>query len=555
MIRTHRTPVVLVASILAAFGSAPAPADPGNKPERVAWFADLGFGLFIHWSLDSQIGSVISHSLAGADEAYCRRFFEELPRTFCPKRYDPDEWAVLAKLAGIRYVVFTAKHHSGFCMFETATTPFGIMNTPYAKDIAGQLIEAFRRRGIAIGLYFSPDDFWFLHRQGILIDRRRPGVTPQENPALMAHDRAQIRELLTRYGPIDILFIDGPAEGLRELAWEIQPDIVVTRGAIPTPEQYVPGIPIEGVWESCITMGTQWQYKPTNESYKSGTELIERLIETRAKGGNLLLNVGPRPDGAIPIEQEERLREIALWDFIDGEAVRGVEPWAITNEETIWFTKRRGEDTLYAIVTRPDWPFGVRRTITLRSVKVAPTSRIEILGQNGRVLEYRPQVDPGARWTQDDDGLHISAMRAQRIYNDHKWPNPVVIKITQAKPALVPPIAATGAAKPAGAGAIVLAGTLEKLGDAASVEVGFQVRIRADRTQPLAEAEAWRDTAREPRSAPGPFSLRVADLSPGREYEYRARVIHPRGVSLYGDIKGFRAPGATARSEGPAPEE
>ncbi len=163
-----------------------------NRPDRLEWFRDLGFGLFIHWSLDVQIGSVISHSLVGASEDYTRRFFE-------------------------------------------------------------------------------------LH----------PGVTPQEDAGLLELDRAQLRELLTHYGPIDIVFLDGPSQGLRELVWELQPDAVVTRGGMETPEQRIPGVPLDRPWEACLTMGTQWHYKPTHEVYKSGPELIDILIETRAKGGNL----------------------------------------------------------------------------------------------------------------------------------------------------------------------------------------------------------------------------------------------------------------------------
>ncbi|MCU0500754.1 MAG: alpha-L-fucosidase, partial [Anaerolineae bacterium] len=242
----------------------------GNKPERLRWFGDLALGLFIHWSLDVQLGVVISHSLVGASPDYVERYFTELPRTFCPTRFDPDEWARLAKVAGFRYVVFTTKHHSGFCMFETATTDFGVMHTPFGQDVTRQVIEAFRRQGLAIGLYFSPDDFSVLRRQGIEIARSRPEVDPLNNPALMAVNRAQIRELLTNYGPIDLIFFDGQPEGLKQLAWELQPDIVVTRGDIATPEQHVPDAPLPMPWESCVTMGTAWQYQPTNETYKSG---------------------------------------------------------------------------------------------------------------------------------------------------------------------------------------------------------------------------------------------------------------------------------------------
>jgi alpha-L-fucosidase len=540
--------VLVLAAVLLAPALAPAQVEEfneqealGNKPERVEWFSRLGFGMFIHWSVDSQLGSVISHSLVGADEDYCRRFFEELPKTFDPDQYDPEAWADLAKLAGMKYVVFTTKHHSGFCMFDTDTTDFSIMHTPYGKDVTRQLVEAFRSRGIAIGFYFSPDDFWFLWKQGTVIGRRRPGVLPQENPELMKHDRAQLRELLTNYGPVDIMFIDGKAEGLRELCWQLQPNLVVTRGAIPTPEQHVPGVAIEGVWESCMTMGTQWQYKPTNESYKSGTEVIERLIETRAKGGNLLMNVGPHPDGRIPPEQEARLREVALWNFINGEAVYGVEPWIVTHEENIWFTKKRSADTVSAIVTKPNWPRGQRREITLQSVKAGDETTVEILGQTGEVLEYSPKTDPKARWTQDDRGLHISAMRAQRIYNDSKWPNPVVLKITDAEPAGVPPVVVTRGAKAAEGGKATLGGELIELGDADKVEVGFEYRFRHDPTQPLAEADPWRSTTLKPQTEPAPFELELSDLEPGRAYEYRAKVKHPR-MTLYGDRKRFKCP-------------
>lgn len=434
----RRTWCVVIAALAVMSATASAPAarqPPGNKPERLEWFRDLGFGMFIHWSVDSQVGSVISHSLVGADAGYRRRFFEELPKTFNPTKYNPRDWAVLARLAGMKYVVFTAKHHSGFCMYDTKTTRFSIMNTPYRKDVTAELVKAFREQGIAIGLYFSPDDFYYLHTTNKTIDRApRSGVTPQEDPAFLAYDRAQLHELMTQYGPVDIVFIDGPAEGLRELVWELQPNAVVTRGAMETPEQRVPGEAIDAPWESCITMGTQWHYKPTHEVYKSGTELIELLVETRAKGGNLLLNVGPKPDGELAIEQEERLREMALWHFAFGEAVDGVRPWMVTNEGDVWFTKKKNEDTVYAIITKVGtWMLGETRTVTLRSVKATPQTKVTVLSQTGEVLEYKPDVDPRPKWREEPDGLHITVTMAQRLYNDRKWPNPVALKITHAQ--------------------------------------------------------------------------------------------------------------------------
>jgi alpha-L-fucosidase len=409
----------------------------GNRPERLAWFQDQALGMFIHWSVDAQLGSVISHSMVGASQDYLERYINLLPQTFLPTRFDPDEWARLAKVAGMTYVVFTTKHHNGFCMFDTQSTPFNIMNTPYGRDITRQVVDAFRKWGIAIGFYFSPDDFWLLHQQGHEISRDGKTVNPLHNPDLMAHNQKQLRELLNNYGPIDVLFLDGVAEGLKQLAWELQPNIVVTRGDLATPEQHLPDRPIPGPWEACFTLGTQWAYKPTNEEYKSGTKLIEMLIETRAKGGNLLLNVGPKPDGEIPIEQAARIQEMALWLFVNGESMYDIRPWPIIRERLtldheVWYTQSKEDDTVYAIVTGTPWPKGERKVITLQQIRATDRTEVEILGQSGNVLEYRPDVNPKASWRQDDQGLHIAAMHAQRLYNNNRWPNPIVIRITHA---------------------------------------------------------------------------------------------------------------------------
>jgi alpha-L-fucosidase len=176
-----------IASIVFALMSTAAPAqtDPlnRNRPERLEWFRDQGFGMFIHWSVDGQIGTVISHSMVGASDDYLRRFVFDLPKTFNPRKFHAGDLAVLAKLAGMKYVVFTAKHHSGFCMFNTATTDFGVMNTPFRRDITSELLAAFREQGIAPGLYFSPDDFWWLYKNGITIQRHNAEVQPRSNPA------------------------------------------------------------------------------------------------------------------------------------------------------------------------------------------------------------------------------------------------------------------------------------------------------------------------------------------------------------------------------------
>lgn len=406
-----------------------------NDPAKEKWFMDLGLGMFIHWSVDVQVGAVISHSMAGASDEYLERFTTELPKTFNPHKFNPDDWAVLAKLAGMKYVVFTAKHHAGFCMWDTKTTPFNIMNTPFKKDATRAIFDAFRKQGIAIGVYFSPEDFYYLYKHKVPIGRMQlPQHFPEKNPGLMAYDKSQLKELLTNYGKIDFIFFDGPAEGLKEYAWELQPDIVVTRGQMNTPEQELPEAIMPGPWEACFTMGTDWQYKPTNDPQKSGTEMINMLIETRAKGGNLLLNVGPKPDGEIQIEQEALLRELALWNLANEESVHGVRPWAIAREGNIWFTRGKDTSTVYAFVPGgKDWKYGERKELVLRTLEGNPQTKVSILGYASELVEYKEGFDAGIYSQSTPVGLLISAVNGQRFYTDRKWPNPVVIKIENVK--------------------------------------------------------------------------------------------------------------------------
>lgn len=514
---------------------------PGNKPERLEWFRDLGFGMFIHWGVDVPLGSVISHSLVGASPEYVERYFTVLPRVFHPKRFDPEEWAVLARLAGMKYVVFTAKHHSGFCMFRTKTTDFNVLNSPFGRDVTAEIVQAFRAQGIAAGLYISPDDFHWFRRNGYPIARPpAPKTTTRELPALMEYGKAQLRELLTQYGKIDVLFIDGPADGLREQAWETQPDIVVTRGAIETPEQYVPGIPMDQPWEACLTMGTQWQHKPHDER-KSSTELIETLIEIRAKGGNLLLNIGPRPDGSLAVEEEARLRDIGLWSFVNQESLDAVRPWVISNEQNIWFTRKKNEPVVYAFLTHAPGKLGETRTITLRSVRASEQTQIEILGQSGEILEYRPDIKPKTTWKQTPEGLTITATHAQRLYNDRRWPYPLVLKITHAQAALTPPQVITqGGRWDEGARVWILEGEVKSLGDAPAVEAGFQYRPRKGLTDLYERTEPWRDLPLRQHDKTGPFAQPLPGVGQDQDYEFRAVVKHPL-ITMYGAEKPVNA--------------
>lgn len=405
-----------------------------NKPELNEQFMDMGFGIFIHWSMDSQLGSVISHSMVGASEDYVDRYINELPKTFYPNKFDPDEWARLFKLTGAEYVVFTTKHHNGFCMWDTNTTNFNIMNTPYGKDITGMLVKSLRKFGLKVGFYFSPEDFSFIHKQGHLISRKGPMTQTTENEALFEYDKKQLDELFSNYGNIDLAFFDSfSKKNIVQYVHEKYPNIVVTRGEMNTPEQKIPDGAMAGPWETCMTMGTQWQYKPTNELYKDGTDLIDKLIEIRAKGGNFLLNVGPKPNGEIPIEQEERLREVALWMFVNNEGIKNIRP--VPNkikDGDLWFTQNEKENAVYVFITdqKDDWFKGFRRNYLIKYLKATSETTISVLGQNDKVVEYWPENNPESRFVQHEKSLEISISRAHRLYNNKVWPNPIVVKLT-----------------------------------------------------------------------------------------------------------------------------
>lgn len=406
----------------------------GNSPAREEWFKDQAFGMFIHMGLDVLIGSVISHWMIGADPALVERFIREMPGDLHLRRFAADDYASLAKQAGMKYAVFGTKHHAGFCLFDTKTTDFNIINTPFGRDMTREVLEACRKKGIATGCYFSPYDFYWCHKAGKKLHFATPEVLPANNPGLMEYNKAQVRELMSCYGPMDVMFFDGPPEELTELVWGIQPDTVITRGAMETPERVMPDEPIAGPWEACHTIGDGWSYKPTNDTVKTGAQLIDLLIRIRAKGGNLLLNVTPDPYGCIPVEQERILQEIGLFLFFNGEAIYDIRPWHITNEKNIWFTRAKDADTVYAFVTGGPWPYGYegRKEITIKSVKTTEKTEIEMVGQSGEVLEHRPEEDTKTRWHQDENGLHINAMRCYRPYCNHKWPNPSAFRITHA---------------------------------------------------------------------------------------------------------------------------
>ncbi|MEP4077314.1 alpha-L-fucosidase [Haloferula sp.] len=409
-----------------------------NKAEREQEFMDWGLGMFVHWSFDSQLGSVISHSMDYASRDYLDRYVKELPKTFNPTEYDPDEWMQIAKLAGVKYMVFTTKHHNGFCMWDTKTTDFNIMNTPYGKDIVKEYVDACRRHGMKVGYYYSPEDFHFNYERDI---PARGGVEARKHHEdLVAFTKKHLDELFTNYGEIDVMFLDGGHKGeLAQYVHKIAPNCLVTRGEMVTPEQRLPKEPIPGPWETCFTLGNQWQYKPTNEDYKSGSRLINMLIETRAKGGNLLINMGPMPSGKVPLEQEERFRELGLWMFVNDKAIHDIRPCVTAGDlKKAYYTQSKDGKYVYAMLTgltsddpgaTTQWGRSERKDILLEELKATPETKITVLGQESRIEKFSERHDIGTRFKQTDKGLEVSVKRAQRLYNNRRWPNAVVLRL------------------------------------------------------------------------------------------------------------------------------
>ena len=243
-----------------------------------------------------------------------------------------------------------------------------------------------------------------------------------------------------------MLWFDGKCEPLKKHAWRIRQDVFIGRGEIPTPEQRIPGEAADHAWESCMTTSWQWSYQP-HPDLRTSKEVINNLVKIRSRGGNMLLNVGPRPDGKIESPDEAILRDLGLWMMMYGEAVRQVRPWIVTNEEDVWLTqKKNGEtSTLYAITDfgydeeGTSWQQFSGRRLSLKSVKATELTKVSILGQSGECT-----------WHQDDKGLHITAFNKHTVqiiaypgnnpeFKQRGWswgPDwPVALKITNVKPA------------------------------------------------------------------------------------------------------------------------
>lgn len=318
-----------------------------DKQKKLDCFQNAKFGMFIHWGLYSMIGWDLCSWARHRLEIPLKEYQYYL-NTFNPVDYDPDVWVNLAKKAGMKYIIFTTKHHDGFCLFDSKLTDYDIMHTPYKKDALKMLANSCRKKNMALGLYYSIMDW---HHPDYIPRRKwekdRPTGDANMDHYILHYMRGQLKELIDNYNPF-LLWFDGAwehtAEELHSAEIEkylsnFRPDMLINdrlfkklsgHGDIGTPENYVPATGLKNpdgsprIWEACYTIGyNSWGYNQYEYEFHSTVELIRMLIEIVSKGGNLLLNVGPTPRGTIPIEFIDRLNGIGKWLNLNGEAIYG----------------------------------------------------------------------------------------------------------------------------------------------------------------------------------------------------------------------------------------
>jgi alpha-L-fucosidase len=367
---------------------------PGAAPaadDRLDWWRDARFGLFLHWGLYSILagewGARTDYAEWIRNNAHIRLAeYDRLVGRFNPTAFDADRWVSLARDAGMRYVTITTKHHDGFCLFDSRQTDFCIRSTPFRRDIMREMAEACRRHDMRICWYHSIMDW---HHPDYLPRRDWEAESRPVDGARFAryvrYLHAQVGELLTNYGDIGVMWFDGNWEGtwthemgeaLYAHCRALQPRVIVNNrvegwsprpiatplGDFGTPEQRIPETGLPGVdWESCITMNHNWGYNSHDRDFKSVAELVGLLVETASKGGNLLLNVGPKADGTFPEESVDRLQGLAKWMAVNGTAIHGSAaspftgtPFRVTtqgNRVNLFLTDRPATARLPRLVT------------------------------------------------------------------------------------------------------------------------------------------------------------------------------------------------------------
>jgi alpha-L-fucosidase len=337
------------ASPLMAFAPDPT-GTPADRERRMAWWHEARFGMFIHWGLYSVLGR---HEWAMEEEGIPVAEYELLAKRFNPKPHAARAWAKLAKRAGMRYMVMTTKHHEGFCQFRTETTNYCAPRQAAGRDLVAEYVEAARAEGLRFGFYFSLMDW---HHP----DGARCATDPEARHRFVDYAHAQIHELTTNYGKVDVLWYDvawpldaagWESEKMNQMVFQLQPDIIVNNrnkleGDFQTPEQRIAAS--DKAWEACMTMNDSWGYQRADDDWKSPKTVVRNLITCARDGGNYLLNIGPEADGSIPEESVRILSAVGDWMQGNGKTIYAAERCKVKSSVFSNFT-RKG-NTLYVHV-------------------------------------------------------------------------------------------------------------------------------------------------------------------------------------------------------------
>lgn len=402
------------------------PTDSGVLKNLDKW-QDQKFGVLFHWGIYSSLGLVESWSLSSDDgDRTSRRqdmSYEEFKKwywglkdTWNPIGFNPEQWADVMERAGMKYAIFTTKHHDGFCMYDSKFTDYSIVNGAFKnnprKDVARHVWDAFRKKNFMIGAYFSKPDwhhgsFWW---NQYATPNRHVNYSIERYPDRWANFQEftanQIKELMTDYGHFDILWLDGGWVSaarkqdikMDEIVADIrrtQTDLLVVDRTIPgpnenyqTPERAIPKEQKENPWESCITLSNDWGWRE-NDTYKSPEKVISTLVEIVAKGGCLLLGVGPTPEGIIEQSAVNVLQKIGDWLHVNGDAIYNTRITPNYHDGSVWFTANKDGETLYAIYVLEA---GKRLPATIQWKGNLPKGKMRLL-QNNKEIRYSIQKD------------------------------------------------------------------------------------------------------------------------------------------------------------------
>ena len=372
-----------------AFGSAE--KKPLTDDERMEWWRDARFGLFVHWGLYSvPAGTYKGRRIDGIGEWIMNNAripvseYEKYAAAFNPVGFDADEWVRLVKQAGMKYIVITSKHHDGFCLWDSKVTDWDIMDAaPFKRDILAELAGACKKHKIKLCFYHSIMDWHHPDAQAPFYPNYNDGKrsNPDFDRYVETYMKPQLAELVANYGPLGVLWFDGEwikdwtePQGKALYAWlrELQPDLIINNrvgkgrkgmeglskgdeyaGDFGTPEQQIPATGLPGVdWETCMTMNDTWGFKAYDDNWKSSEDLIQKLVDIASKGGNFLLNVGPTPEGLIPNPSIQRLKAMGDWMAVNSESIYGTSASPVTLPE--WARCTAKGDKLYLHVF--DWP-------------------------------------------------------------------------------------------------------------------------------------------------------------------------------------------------------